>query len=162
MRRLLGQELGYSLVEVMASILILSIAIIPMVGMFDAGLKSTTLGSNYDRARALANLKLEEAKSLPYVTVRDSFPAASTAPGTSGAYVDPSWRTYTGTNSADFSGFVYKVDKQYIVQPSKAPTSSSQPFASDTSGSDSGLMRVTVTVQWDGSKTYGTSALVSK
>lgn len=162
MRRLLGQEFGYSLVEVLASIIILSVAIIPMVGMFDAGLKSATQGSNYDRARALANLKLEEAKSLPYATVKDGFPAASTSPGASGAYVDPSFRPYTGTNSVDFSGFAYKVDKQYIAQPSKAPASSSQPFAPDTTGNDSGLMRVTVTVQWDGSKTYGTSALVSR
>ena len=32
-------ESGYSLVEVMVSIMILAIAIIPMVGMFDLGLK---------------------------------------------------------------------------------------------------------------------------
>ena len=32
-------ESGYSLVEVMASIIILSLAILPMVGMFDMGLR---------------------------------------------------------------------------------------------------------------------------
>ncbi len=51
-------ESGYSLVEVMASIIILTLAIIPMVGMFDMGLQSATRGSNYDKSRALANLKL--------------------------------------------------------------------------------------------------------
>lgn len=65
-RPLRKQEAGYSLVEVMAAIMILSIAIIPMVGMFDMGLESAMLGANYDRARALANAKLEEAKALPY------------------------------------------------------------------------------------------------
>ena len=59
-------ESGYSLVEVMVAIMILSIAIIPMVGMFDLGLKSVTASGNYDKARALANAKLEEAKALPY------------------------------------------------------------------------------------------------
>lgn len=59
-------ESGYSLVEVMVAIMILSIAIIPMVGMFDLGLKSVTASGDYDKARALANAKLEAAKALPY------------------------------------------------------------------------------------------------
>jgi prepilin-type N-terminal cleavage/methylation domain-containing protein len=66
---LLRNESGYSLVEVMVSIMILAIAIIPMVSMFDAGLRASSLGSNYDKARALANEKLEEIKALPF---RDS------------------------------------------------------------------------------------------
>src|ERR671916_1993818 len=74
----LRQSGGYSLVEVMASIVILSIAIIPMVGMFDMGLKSATASSKYDEARALANEKLEQAKSLPYdaatTDLKDNFP----------------------------------------------------------------------------------------
>ena len=57
---------GYSLVEVLVAIAILSLAILPMVGMFDAALRAATLGSNYDRARALANEKLEEIRALPY------------------------------------------------------------------------------------------------
>jgi prepilin-type N-terminal cleavage/methylation domain-containing protein len=75
-RRLLNMESGYSLVEVMVSIIILTIAILPMVGMFDMGLRSATTGSNYDKARALANLKMEEAKSLPFATVQRFSPPA--------------------------------------------------------------------------------------
>jgi len=41
-----------------------SIAIIPMVSMFDAGLRAAVLGGNYDQARTLANEKLEEVKAL--------------------------------------------------------------------------------------------------
>jgi prepilin-type N-terminal cleavage/methylation domain-containing protein len=52
-RKRLKNEAGYSLVEVMASIIILAVAILPMVGMFDMGLTSATRGSNYDKARAL-------------------------------------------------------------------------------------------------------------
>ena len=65
-RSVVNNEAGYSLVEVLAAIMILSIAIIPMVGMFDMGLKSAASSGNYDKARALANAKLEEVKSLPY------------------------------------------------------------------------------------------------
>ena len=68
-KRLKGES-GYSLVEVMVSIMILAIAILPMVGMFDMGLNSATKGSNYDKARALANLKMEEAKSLSFASRR--------------------------------------------------------------------------------------------
>src|SRR5919107_4734780 len=77
----LREEFGYSLVEVMVSIIILAVAIIPMVGMFDMGLNLAIKGSNYDKARALANLKLEQAKSLPFDTsdvtvqdLKDNFP----------------------------------------------------------------------------------------
>lgn len=62
----LVQEHGYSLVEVMASIVILTIAIIPMVSMFDMGLKAATKGGSYDQARVLANERLEEVKALPF------------------------------------------------------------------------------------------------
>ena len=62
----------------MVSIIILAIAIIPMVGMFDMGLKSATAGSNYDKARALANLKMEEAKSLPFDNAQGQLSEAAT------------------------------------------------------------------------------------
>ena len=62
----LKNEAGYSLVEVMAAIIILALAILPMVGMFDAGLRSATQGSSYDQAREFANEKLEEVRALPY------------------------------------------------------------------------------------------------
>ncbi len=65
-RRVLRDESGYSLVEVIVSIMLLSIAIIPMVGMFDAGLRAAMTGSNYDRARTLANSSMENIKALPY------------------------------------------------------------------------------------------------
>ena len=58
--------------------MILAIAILPMVGMFDMGLNTATTGSNYDKARTLANTKLEQAKMLPYETVRTDFPSEAT------------------------------------------------------------------------------------
>ena len=82
----LDDESGYSHVEVMASIMILTIAIIPMVAMFDAGLGAATRGGDYDKARAFANERLERARVLPYETVRDGFPVAPSTPGAGGAY----------------------------------------------------------------------------
>ncbi len=58
--RLRGES-GYSLMEVMVSIMLLTIAIIPMVAMFDMGLNAATRGSNHDKARALAKKQLEQA-----------------------------------------------------------------------------------------------------
>ena len=171
--RLLQTEAGYSLVEVMASIMILTIAIIPMVGMFDAGLKSATAGSNYDKARALANLKMEEAKSLPFDStdatkqdVKDNFPeaAGTTTTYTSGSY-ESTWKTVTGPASADFVSFHYKVNKQYMTQPSQTPGSPSENFGTSTSATN--LIRVTVTVGWGAfsggtySKTYKMFGLVT-
>lgn len=145
----------------MASIFILAVAIIPMVAMFDSGLNAATTSSKYDKARTLANLKLEEAKGLSYDTAKDGFPVAGTTPSPStGIYEDSSWRTYTGANSSDFSGFGFKVRKQFMAQPTVSPTGfSEENFGYGTE--DKRLMKVTVTVQWDGSKTYSTSGVLA-
>ena len=152
LRKRLKYESGYSLIEVMVSIILLTIAILPMAGMFDMGLRSATTGSNYDKARDLANLKMEEAKSRPFVYVENNFPAANTTP----PYVAPSaWFTQGG----DFTNFEYRIKKQYIAQPSQSPTSSSENFA--TTGTPTNLIRITVIVQWGNSNTYTTFGLVS-
>jgi Tfp pilus assembly protein PilV len=158
----LREESGYSLVEVMASIMILTIAIIPMVGMFDTGLTAATASSKYDKARTLANHKLEEAKGLSYDQLKNNFPEISPTTTTyngSGFY-QSSYRSVTGGAGADFTGFEYRVEKQYMAQPPVAPTSSSSSLS--TSSSDQGLIKVTVTVRWDGSKTYTTAGLVAQ
>jgi Tfp pilus assembly protein PilV len=165
--RPLTDEAGYSLVEVMASIMILTIAIIPMVGMFDTGLEVANMGSQYDKARALANWKLEEAKSLKYDQLKNNFPeispptatipgSGSTACGT-GCYLS----SYKSVTNADFTGFEYRVEKRYLAQPTVTPTSSSESL-NTTSSSDEGLIKVTVTARWGGSKTYSTSGLVTR
>ena len=158
-------ESGYSLVEVMVSVILLTIAILPMVSMFDMGLQTTTKGSNYDKSRSLANLKLEEAKSLPFdstdATIRDvvdNFPeaAGTTTTYTSGAY-ESAWKTVTGPASADFTNFQYKVKKEFMEQPD--PALPSQDWAPATSNTD--LMRITITVQWADGNEYTTFGLVS-
>lgn len=45
---------------------VLTLAVIPVVGMLEAGLRSATASGEYDAARALANEKLEEVRALPY------------------------------------------------------------------------------------------------
>jgi Tfp pilus assembly protein PilV len=158
------RESGYSLVEVMASIIILSLAILPMVGMFDMGLRTATKGSNYDKSRALANLKLEEAKSLPFdstdATIRDlndNFPeaAGTTTTYTSGAY-ESAWKTVTGPASADFTNFQYKVKKEYIAKPTEASVA----WVPSTTPTD--LIRITVTVRWADGNEYHTLGLVTR
>jgi prepilin-type N-terminal cleavage/methylation domain-containing protein len=133
-----GSESGYSLVEVMAAIMILALAILPMVGMFDAALRSAVLGGNYDKARALANEKLEEVRALPYRqpggaadSVIERHPPATPATGTEGIF------TYTvRTNFVDAS----------FSHPSNSPPAPQ--------------MRVQVEVEWQG-KSYTTTGFVA-
>jgi prepilin-type N-terminal cleavage/methylation domain-containing protein len=149
-RSLLKEERGYTLVEVMVAIVVLTIAIIPMISMFDMSLKVATKGSDYDKARALANLKLEQAKSLPFSDVENYFPMAAGDPGTphvpyngSGQY-QSGWITEPG---AVFTNFKYRITKQYMAQPTcQAPTCAPQPFGSSNTATS--LIRVTVTVGW--------------
>jgi hypothetical protein len=131
----LGDESGCSMMEVLAAIIILSLAIVPMVGMFDAALRAAVLGASYDKGRALANEKLEEAKALPYDGVVEVYP-----PGTrdcSGA-VEPGFDCEVRTAHAS-------LDDAAVV----------------AGGSSGTMMQVTVTVTWDGTS-YSTTGLVSE
>src|SRR5215217_3487271 len=78
----LSEESGYSLVEVLASIIIMGIAILPMIAMFDTGLNSASRGSNYDKARMLANANIEKVQSLSYLSARTTYkPLNADPPG---------------------------------------------------------------------------------
>jgi prepilin-type N-terminal cleavage/methylation domain-containing protein len=150
--KLLNNESGYSLVEVLAAIVILAVAILPMVGMFDAGLRAAVLGSNYDQARALANEKLEEVRALEYEEARDNFPTGSSTPNP----------TYTSSPIAappdtDLPNGSYTVFKRYVDQQF------------DDASSDIGLIKTIITVNWGpdengdgvGDKSYKTTGLVA-
>jgi hypothetical protein len=122
----------------MVAIAILSLAILPMVGMFDAALRAATLGGNYDRARALANEKLEEVHALPYSdsggatdSVTEKYPPAEPMSGRRGIF--------TYTVQTDF------VDASFSDLADSPPTSQ---------------MRVEVEVEWQG-KSYTTTGFVA-
>lgn len=149
-RRVVRCQAGYSLVEVLASIMILSIAILPMVAMFDAGLQSATTAGNYDKARSLAKKQLEATQSLPYGAVKTNFPNAPCTFDGSGLCEsvdrqDP---------NAGFSAFRYTIRKQY-VQPNGPAT------AFVATDEDKGLMRVTVVVGWGGASFDDTEITVT-
>jgi prepilin-type N-terminal cleavage/methylation domain-containing protein len=155
----LGGESGYTLIEVMVSIVIMTLAILPMMAMFDTGLNSATTGSNYDTSRALANLKLEQAKNMSFDSLEGNFPEPAGTPTTyngSGFY-QSAWKTEPG---ADFVAFQYRVEKQYMAQPSTAPASASADFS--TSSTPTSLIRVTVTVRWANGNEYTTYGLVTR
>jgi prepilin-type N-terminal cleavage/methylation domain-containing protein len=94
-------ESGYSLVEVMVTIVVLTVAIIPMVGMFDAAIRATNASGDYDEARTCAVQKLELVKSLPYETVEDGLPGGVCEPSGFGYAVDAE---PIGTDLSDGSG----------------------------------------------------------
>lgn len=155
-RKRLKNEAGYSLVEVMASIIILAIGILPLIGMLNMGINSATKGGQYEKARALANLKMEEAKSLTFAEVEGNFPqAGDTTPYTTVNWID---------GPAGFTGFQYRVEKHYMTEP---PTGEDGVAVDPTQtfteiDTPTGLIRVTVIVQWGDGKTYTTYGLVGQ
>jgi prepilin-type N-terminal cleavage/methylation domain-containing protein len=172
-KRIKGES-GYSLIEVMVSIIIMALAILPMVAMFDMGLNSTTVGSNYDKARMLANVKLEEAKNLPYDTVRNNFPepvgGTTTTPDPGSGFYESGLKTEPG---ADFANLEYRVEKQYMVLPCRDPATgefdpdcASWDFIPSESPDNTGLIRVKVTVEWTDTnnnlRSYETFGLVAQ
>jgi prepilin-type N-terminal cleavage/methylation domain-containing protein len=154
-KRLMEQS-GYSMVEVMVAIMILAIAIIPMVGMFDAGLRAASTSGNYDTARAFANTKLEQAKSLSYLQVKSDFPR----PGDTTPSPNPPATIDSSTESAVPGGFRYSVSKRYLTPP--APNQTSTSVTLTPGGTlDTGIIEVTVTVRW-GNNSYSTTGVVSR
>jgi prepilin-type N-terminal cleavage/methylation domain-containing protein len=71
---------GYSLVEVMVAMVVLTVAVVPMVGMFDAAIGAADASADYDRARTCAVQKLEHLKTLPYEAVQGSLQGGVCAP----------------------------------------------------------------------------------
>jgi prepilin-type N-terminal cleavage/methylation domain-containing protein len=163
----LREESGYSLVEVMVSMLILTIAIIPMVGMFDMGLRAATSSGNYDTARTFANKKLEQAKSLPYESstatdIKDNFPYA--APISNPTNGDTTAPITSSTEEGVPNGFSYTVRKQYKCVSASAGSCTNPTSATSVlrdSDTDRGFIEVRVTVSWDGSS-YTTSGIVAR
>lgn len=147
MTKRIKDEAGYSLVEVMVAIMILAIAIIPMVGMFDAGLRAAVTGSNYDRARAIAGEELEEIKALPF---RIDVPADVT---------DSAVEFYKPVNN----GGIEKpcsapIDTAFTCQ---VRTAYLNPSTLVEDGTARTVMSVQVTVTWSGGD-YTTTGLVSQ
>jgi len=171
LRKRLREESGYTLVEVMVSIIILAIAILPMAAMFDMGLSSATTSGNYDKARALANLKLEQAKSLPFDSddntiqdLKDDFPFEALASETPTAYDDGVFLSGPMDDPDEdywdnFTGFEYEIEKRYMCPPDAA--SPSQNWSSDCP-TPTDLIKVTVTVEWSEDKSYETFGLVAQ
>jgi prepilin-type N-terminal cleavage/methylation domain-containing protein len=140
--RILNEEAGYSLVEVMAAIVLLAIAIIPLVSLFDAGLKTTTQTGQYDQARALANEQMERVKVLGY--------AAAAASGT-GTYRPP---TPACTISLP-PGFACQMNTYYLTETE--PNLLQRPSSAISS---SKVMEIVVRITWDGgNKQYTTTGL---
>jgi prepilin-type N-terminal cleavage/methylation domain-containing protein len=141
--KFLRNESGYSLVEVMAAIMILAIAILPMVSMFDAGLEAATTSSNYDTARALANEKLEEVRALPYN--RSGSPADSAVeiyrPGSPVSGTEGSFN-YTITTNYWFEsgGNLQAAPDNSIMRP---------------------MMQIAVTVTWPSGNSYTTTGFTA-
>lgn len=149
-------EAGYSLVELLVAIMLLSIAIIPMVGMFDMGLRTATQSSTYDEARTLANARMEELRSLPfanetvavdslvekYTPVNEPEPPPGSTPGTHGCN-DPQFPDCTITTT--YVNEARSGDEDYVA------AANARTF----------WVRVVVTVRWNGGN-FTTTGLVAR
>lgn len=85
----------------MVAMVVLTVAVVPMVGMLDAAIGAADASADYDKARTCAVQKLEHLKSLPYEAVQE---------GLHGGVCAPSGFGYTiatrsiGTDLGDGSG----------------------------------------------------------
>lgn len=117
---------------------VLALAIIPLVGMFEAGLRAATTSGEYDAARALANAKLEEVRALPY------YRAGVTADSAIERYAPP------GPPDGVEDGFAYTIRTAFVdaelANPSDSPPTNQ--------------MRVEVTITWK-ERSYLTAGIVS-
>jgi hypothetical protein len=123
-------------VEVMMAITLLTIAIIPMIKMFDMGLHASTELGRYDQARGLANQQMEKVKALGY--------------GQATATYSPPTPSCTITLPPGFTSCqmeTYYVNQGDLQRPNPALTSGK-------------TMEVVVTITWDGgANRYTTTGL---
>ena len=131
-------EAGSSLVEVTVAMVVLTLAVVPMVGMLEAGFRAATSSGEYDAARALAGSELEEARALPY--------------DRPGGAADSAVERYAPPGPPDISvdGFTLSVQTAFVDKE-----------LSGTAGSPTGQMRMDVLVEWEGGRSYSTTGFVS-
>ena len=132
----LRDESGHSLVEATVAMVVQLLAVIPLVGVLEAGLRATAAGGRYDAARALAGEEIEEVVALPYDEpggAADSAVERYAPPGPPDGAEGP----YSYSVATEF------VDAELV--PAGSPT---------------GQMLVEVTVTWDGGS-YSAAGLVS-
>jgi len=70
----------------MVAMVVLTVAVVPMVRVFEAAIQAANASGDYDAARTCAIQKLEQVKSLPYETVEG---------GLQGGVCEPSGFGYT-------------------------------------------------------------------
>ena len=134
--KVVKSEAGYSMVEVLVAILILAVAIIPMVGMFDAGLRAASTGSNYDQARTLANANMESVKAMKFSEAE----TVSSCPTTR-------------------SGFSCSVTTSYVYLDTSGDSAT---FKDSGPSNPKDMLKVVVTVKWSSDSSYKTTGLVAK
>jgi hypothetical protein len=135
-------------VEVMVAIMLLTGAIIPMVAMFDTGLRVASRSGDYDQARALANQQMERVMALRYT---EAFGNTTASPPTPGLYSPPS-------PACDISlpqGFTCQMNSYYVSE-----TDLTRPSPALSSGN---VVEVEVTINWNGqANSYTTTGLKSR
>ena len=117
---------------------VLALAVLPMAGMLESGLRAATSPGEHDAARALANAKLEEARALPY-----SRP---------GGAADSAVERYAPPGPPDAT----EGDLNVSVRTAYVDRDLSNPAGSPPTGQ----MRVEVLVAWDAGS-YSTVGVVS-
>jgi hypothetical protein len=126
-------ETGSSLVEVSVAMVVLTLAVVPMAGVLESGLRAATSPGEYDAARALANERLEQVRALPY-----------SRPGGAVERYAPPGPPDTSEGGLDVSVRTAFVDDD-LSDPADSPT---------------GHIRVEVSVTWDAGS-YSTVGVVS-
>ena len=117
---------------------VLVLAVVPLVGILEAGLRAAASSGEYDAARALANERLEEARALPY-----SRP---------GGAADSAVERYAPPGPPDAT----EGDLDVSVRTAFVERDLSNPAGSPPTGQ----MRVEVLVAWDAGS-YSTVGVVS-
>jgi hypothetical protein len=125
-------------VEVSVAMVILTLAVLPMVGMLEAGLRAATASGELDAARAIANERLEEARALPYNRPGGASDSAVER------YAPP------GPPDATEGDLAVSVRTRFVDERLLGPANSSS----------TGQMLVEVVVTWD-DRSYSTVGVVS-
>lgn len=68
---------GFTLLEVLITIIILTIGVIALTSAFSSGILAATDAENVDLALNIAQAKMEEIKNAGYASLADSGPAAA-------------------------------------------------------------------------------------
>jgi prepilin-type N-terminal cleavage/methylation domain-containing protein len=122
--RVAQAESGFTLVELLVAIVVISVGLVATLGVFDSSRRLTTVGNKQDAAVQVGEREVEATLALPYANIGlsgSSLPSASTDPNNPNHYVSGNEYQWDWSNTSRKEHFCAAAAASPYTCPATSP-----------------------------------------